>query len=349
MRLLKQAFLSIVLLSTAPTALAQSTPAIISGQNDPGFVAALELWLEGEDLPALQALSDLAENNNTAAQIFLGQLYAKQDLYGPDFEFAPTEFLGPSDRTDASRRSLDLLTEAGKTEPLAMLLHAPDALETNQQIVNRVEDLFKHGEITIGLITAQKLLGRAPDVTIPTLEGDPTSLSMDALGFWFERMVIKNGGIRNASRLPVPGTEWTAKDIPAGYTAAAGYEVTSARMQRRRHAQHGLQLDGLYRELATEVAHWAPMVRYCDRHCPASRDTCASAATQFFAAIPVPFASPSERLLSAEQYWDSERIFADLVRFFPEARKYPDAYADTDICLIPSIVRLQDELGLYRQ
>jgi len=46
----------------------------IAGQNDPQFKAALELWLEGEDLAALTALSELAKADNRAAQVFLGRV-----------------------------------------------------------------------------------------------------------------------------------------------------------------------------------------------------------------------------------------------------------------------------------
>ncbi|GEM_PF-2547947 len=50
------------------------TNAQIAGQNDPQFKAALELWLEGEDFAALTALSGLAKADNRAAQVFLGRV-----------------------------------------------------------------------------------------------------------------------------------------------------------------------------------------------------------------------------------------------------------------------------------
>lgn len=62
-------FASLVLALGLTTANAQ-----IAGQNDPQFKAALTQWLDGKDLAALTALSELAKADNRAAQVFLGRV-----------------------------------------------------------------------------------------------------------------------------------------------------------------------------------------------------------------------------------------------------------------------------------
>jgi len=64
----------ICLLLLSPVVAAAQSSLIIPGQSDDGFVAALGHWLEGDDTTALPALSELAQQDNRAAQVFLGQI-----------------------------------------------------------------------------------------------------------------------------------------------------------------------------------------------------------------------------------------------------------------------------------
>jgi hypothetical protein len=69
----------LLLLTLAPFARA----AEIAGQDDPRFVAALELWLADDEAEALPALAALAAGGNRAAQILLALVDATPAYQGP--------------------------------------------------------------------------------------------------------------------------------------------------------------------------------------------------------------------------------------------------------------------------
>jgi hypothetical protein len=54
----------------------------VAGQGDPGFVAAQNLWLAGDEAQSLPALSRLAQDGNTAAQLLLGVIDTTAGLQG---------------------------------------------------------------------------------------------------------------------------------------------------------------------------------------------------------------------------------------------------------------------------
>ena len=61
----------------------------LPGRNDPNFAVALDLWLQGNDLDALQQMSELAQDGNTAAQLLLGLIDKSAALSGPDLAGLP--------------------------------------------------------------------------------------------------------------------------------------------------------------------------------------------------------------------------------------------------------------------
>ena len=60
-----------------------STAPPLPGADDPGFVAALALWLADDEAEALPALAGLAASGNGAARLLLGQIDKMPSLQGP--------------------------------------------------------------------------------------------------------------------------------------------------------------------------------------------------------------------------------------------------------------------------
>ena len=63
---------------------APALSADLPGSDDPDFAAALDLWLQGDDLDALQQMTELAHSSNTSAQILLALIDKTSALPGPD-------------------------------------------------------------------------------------------------------------------------------------------------------------------------------------------------------------------------------------------------------------------------
>ncbi|MGG7645672.1 hypothetical protein ACQ5SP_12765 [Rhodovulum sp. YNF3179] len=79
MRFVISVFLAALLLAAPPARAADPVP----GQDDAGFVSAVETWLEGDEAAALPVLADLAAEGNTAAQMLLALVDKMPELQGP--------------------------------------------------------------------------------------------------------------------------------------------------------------------------------------------------------------------------------------------------------------------------
>ena len=115
----------------------------ISGQSAPAFQQALTAWLNGEDLPALEAFSELAKNNNAAAQILLARIARRPNMYAH-----VTVDMDRKEKIALLRKPGGLsgkswLTEAQKREPLAAAF-----LKSERQgdKAAAMSTLFEHGE-----------------------------------------------------------------------------------------------------------------------------------------------------------------------------------------------------------
>jgi len=75
--------LRVIALCLAITCPIPAGAAAIAGQDDPRFVAALELWLADDEAEALPALAALAGEGNRAAQVLLALIEATPPLQGP--------------------------------------------------------------------------------------------------------------------------------------------------------------------------------------------------------------------------------------------------------------------------
>lgn len=111
----------------------------VEGQADPKFQSALELWLAGEDLAALEGLKSLAYDGNIAAQIFLGR--AATLPYSGELiaKLSRDEWrkLTRAQSATHGNSGVSWLEVAAKEEPLAqafMNANNPDELLTSVQV-----------------------------------------------------------------------------------------------------------------------------------------------------------------------------------------------------------------------
>lgn len=150
----------------------------ISGQSAPAFQQALTAWLNGEDLPALEAFSELAKNNNAAAQILLARIARRPNMYAH-----VTVDMDRKEKIALLRKPGGLsgkswLTEAQKREPLAAAF-----LKSERQgdKAAAMSTLFEHGEPQSAILAGMSLVNQGnaePVVEILAKQGN--NLTLDA-------------------------------------------------------------------------------------------------------------------------------------------------------------------------
>lgn len=150
----------------------------LQGEDEANFKEAVQAWLNGEDLPALQSLSDQAQQGNTAAQILLASIASRSS-----FHAHVTSGMARKDRIALLRKPGGLsgkswLTEAQNSEPLALaLLQSARVGEKAPAIAALVE----MGEPQTALLAAESMLrhGEA-DELVSVLQGLDEKLPKEA-------------------------------------------------------------------------------------------------------------------------------------------------------------------------
>ncbi|MBK6468622.1 MAG: hypothetical protein IPF96_18645 [Rhodobacter sp.] len=94
-------------------------PPPLSGQSDPAFQAARDLWLDGKEAEALPALAGLAAGGNAAAQVLLGLIDTTPQYQGPWLSAQPRAERIALLRAPGGLSGRNWMREAALTEPLA--------------------------------------------------------------------------------------------------------------------------------------------------------------------------------------------------------------------------------------
>ncbi|MEX3016922.1 hypothetical protein [Gymnodinialimonas hymeniacidonis] len=275
----------------------------IPGGTDPAFRSAVADWLTGEDdRAALQALSELAQADNAAAQILLARLERAPHLTAHVTEGMaraeriallrmPGGLSGRSWMTAAAEtvplaqafldnagqntrvESLRFLFEAG--EPAAAIRSLPGALsygtEDLVQIMQDLDAMPDEARVLIASHAANELYwqsGAAIQITNPVSERRPPELAL----IW----------------RPVYPAEWAANPEARELALA-----------------HSINIESL-----------TPLRTFCSAECGDQLNACmatGAALLNAFAAT-LPFASPSEALIPTTDYWQSPRIDTDVRR-----------------------------------
>lgn len=313
------------------SAVAQSKPDLppISGSGSVAYQDAVNLWLSGDDLPALQALSELAKSGNAAAQILLARIGADTKLHKHVTAKLPRKERVSLLRKPGGLSGKSWLVAAQEQEPLAGAMQQLGQIGKNPDAV-RV--LLDQGELYLAVNASERLLwlGKATEVTeIYKGVSQVPELAKPVIKMANKR----KGEMAYVGSAKVPGD--VLVDISsASPNIAIEWFGVDYNMLKNRHGYLEFVLKHL-----DSVESWTPLRSFCDRRCASTRDACIVSGGMFATqgAGRFPFNSPSQRLISNMVYWSSPRMDQDIIRsysFIPDFQK--DAQ-QTDACFVSAV------------
>ena len=316
----------------------------ISGQGQPAFVEAVELWLNGSDLEALEALSTLAKSGNSAAQILLAQIASRGHMHGH-----VTADLPRKDRISLLRAPKGLsgkswLAEAQNNEPLAT------ALLQSREIGKKaaaIAALVEYGEPTAAMLAARSMLfqGEAAQL-LDVLEGLDGKLPEEAsvLLLWalYQNENSDSGRYVGSARVGtlVLGDELFQK-YELAWTAASPLALVEDPDLRANIIR-----------LSDDVRSWTPIRTFCEANCKDSRQICtAVGASALSAAGPFSLRSPAESLIPNDVYWSSARAEPDMVRQIPDVQSWShwSDFTEINSCFFENMQAAQAQHGHAKQ
>ena len=289
--------------------LAQAAIADVEGETDPEYIAARDLWLSGDDLNGLRALSRVAISGNLAAQIFLAYVPPNISLHAVEnlkLEERNAVFGMPNNR---SGRSWGLVVR--DKSPLARAL-SPSGINgrtETQTFIDHFEAAVKFEETR----TLHKLIQLASTIKI----GDAA--------YWSEIAARED-----ISPLLAPYTEHMAvfeqaREIAKDGDYSEACEIFDAHLQTDNGIFVNLSLrtldaHGIAPERFSDVLFHAEQLRpyaaICQAYCPDEPRSCFEAISQtvdreqmFLTTL-----SPVETLLPTGTYAQSARYETDLLR-----------------------------------
>ncbi|WP_299082679.1 hypothetical protein [uncultured Ruegeria sp.] len=176
MNSIKTVLVSVLFCLSAAVALAEAHS--LQGEDTAEFKEAIQAWLDGEDLAALQSLSERAQQGNTAAQILQASIASRSS-----FHAHLTTKMDRNERISLLRMpggfsGKSWLIAAQETEPLALaLLQVTRVREKAPAIAALVE----FGEPQTAMIAAQTVLidGRGKEL-VTVLQGLDQKLPPEA-------------------------------------------------------------------------------------------------------------------------------------------------------------------------
>lgn len=312
---------------------AGATLARPAGAEDPRFREAVELWLTGEDLPALTALSGLSHEGNRAAQILLGRIEVRAI-----FAAHLTAGMPRAERMALMRKPGGLsgqswLAEAAADDPLALAFVAADRRDER---AGALAVLLAAGETDTALKAAEAMIwaGQATDadkVLRPMRKRLPAHGQLIAD---LARAMRGQAAYVGSARMPaLPGANG---ESPAGMVWMQPNPralVEDAALRKRARAAVG------------KVEPWTPVRTFCQKHCVSDVPGCTVMGVALMWDLgALPLGSPAESLIPNTTYWASPRMEADIVRAIRDLRDLRDVSA-VDTCFVATAGKMQRTLG----
>jgi len=274
-------FGAFLLLLAASLSASASTP-VVPGADAPAFSSALALWLADDEGPALQALSELARDDNRAAQILLGLIDKSPSLQGPWLAHTPRDVRIGLMRAPGGLSGRSWLAAAA-AEPVAAawlgLLSVDAGLPTVMRFIELGENrAAREAQVVLAAREHADLRQVAPHMMDPELLYLLWRTSDDA---------------RRATLLDL---------VPAGHPQRT--------MMGEEHDDVAL-----LRWLESAPAA-LPLAALCDARCPESRANCLMAAYGALAShnAVLVLGSPVEALVSQADFLNSPRGQATVLR-----------------------------------
>lgn len=313
---------------------ALSDGAFVQGEEAPEFKLAVRAWLDGDDLAGLKAMSELAKNGNTAAQILLASIAGRSS-----FHSHLTTKMDRSARISLLRMpggfsGKSWLSVAQETEPIALaLLQVAKAREKTPAIAALVE----FGEPQTAMIAAQKVLkdGQGKEL-IAVLQGLDHKLPPEADILLFWALFQAEHGMEPPF---YGGSPWLAWRL-TGEDRFLRSELVWRVLETRKLVENPE-----FREAATkfsgEIEAWTPIRQLCSKYCPNEIAMCTAMGGSLLASPFTP-RSPLQSLISNDEYWASDRIEGDVARSIVRLEVWDSSKQPTPSpCFLSTIKELQ--------
>lgn len=306
----------------------------IPGAEAPAFAQARDLWLNGDDLPALQALGALARDGNTAAQMLLSQIATATHTHA--------HVTGAMDRREriallrqeGGLSGRDWMQAAAEVHPLATAYWSGRApLDDDLQILQNVQLFMNVGDLKAALLALHEPLIYAPGPEryrrgYQMLDFYQARLGLAAQWAWAGALeqAVSLGPVR------VPASVRTQEDFtayiaeiqtPAASFAAFGVGAIwshffSVNPPRVSQAWTSLaDYNSAVLDVINRVPDAAPITTFCTQTCPTSTDSCRVSIAESLTGggrFPYPFASPSPTFVPDATYQASPRFLHDVER-----------------------------------
>lgn len=321
--------LALALLLAPFWAAAQSVSAP-KGQSAPRFQQAIEAWLTDDDATALALLSNLAFNENTAAQVMLGLIADRPK--SPWLNSLPRAsqnalLLVPNDQTGEVIQQSWLDVAALSGDQLATLL---SQIKGNRRNEATVRHLAAIGEQTAANRLVHTISRSSPTVGLAHL-GREKVLSYDAAYCgWLDGIKHKDLSKQDRALLNIaylnndPGAHFVASILDDGdspYWRAYRYFFQTGLPDFKNWAAHRAQMERVGEVFANAPADNRPLAslrRFCAASCADDIPRCMALGVGLAGGYEAlrTLSSPSETLIPFETYTNSPRAIADLTRHF---------------------------------
>lgn len=335
---------------TAAIILSSVTSSFANPDDD--FNAAVDLWLDGNDETSLPALSVLANDGHTNAQIFLAQIERSSSL--------TSEFVRGLTRKERiallrhpsglSGRSW-LVPSSEVSELAAALLETLDpqtrmdtALKLYELGENRIADSLLPIWFVGGADTRATLLEMATTQQLPEQLVPATTMFMrmhlDEVSQHIPKMIELGNFSNNLSddeiyhgRLMISNLIYNSFDTPKDRSnIRSGWVLSHSWTPEEYSVPRAAQLR--YRDWIMESSELDILRSPCERACPEDVANCALTA---YSVIPIQLAlywgSPTETLLPQDRYVQSERAVMDIVAKLADGALFSGRTPQASACL----------------
>ncbi len=319
------------------TLMVQAGSGQLRGQDEPAFTSAVQMWLNGDDLIALQSLSDLAKQGNSAAQILLASIASRSS-----FHVHVTANMDRKDRIALLRKPGGLsgkswLTEAQSSEPLALALLQASRIGEKAPAISALVEL---GEPLTAMVAAQSMLlnGEGAEL-IRVLQGLDSLLPPEAdilLGWalYQEKQTAKNryAGSARIARVLTGDERFLLSELAWGQLRPIDLISNS-------------DVQGKVIGLSGKVRAWTPVRKFCEQRCADTVDEC-TATGGVYTTSPLTPRSPLESVIPNEVYWASNRASGDLARSTLDLQRMAVSTKPVpDACYLREMRELQETAG----
>ena len=286
----------------------------ISGSDVADFHLARSLWLEGEDLQALEKLGDMARAGNTSAQILLSQIASAKLTHQHVTEQLPRKERIQLLRHDKGLSGKDWMSVAAEQNELARAFQSLQSRPGQETDYSKtLATLIQHDEVKAalrGMLNASGTEYAKDAIDLLVLHSDlfgPAGKTMLAYLTYNE--------LRSGNKAVFLPPEITSSDELLVYLQELN-NLENIFAESGVISFEAKQNEEQYAMLVESADYLQPVVSFCKARCAGSQKSCmssAAAALTWGGPFPYPLASPSRTFISDLEYWASPRFDRDLV------------------------------------